>query len=438
MSDENKTKAEKTQTSSSGATSSGGSSTSSSAPEGSASTNSTTKASASTNSTAKTSSATTGSATASDDNLVWNKDQIKQEIVQVENQLSVAIKYHINRITSDGQKLEYELTKEQPVVLPKAVVAPNAKTNADATEPAATPATTSTASSSATPNFTLTIPPTFASTVTLEIAPAKTVKTKPTSETDAAKTNDSDASKTKPKVETPAEPVADKPATEPPLTPAEEVESELLDINEKFQKQDLLGAQNGLIEVKNKLHVLISRLPLRSRMGYFASTWGVVPLSTAALALFMSLIGFVLSKNMVILGIIPLWAAWAAVLGSSVQIFVGVVGDYKDDGMVTEYKRLWYLVVPLVSFAFGILAFLLVQAGFFDISGGTITLNQALNQTITTTIQASTNQTVSQTMSQSATTALAVPFIICFLVGYSTDWFIATLGKLTHTDTTKK
>ena len=260
MSNENKKKAEKTQTPSSGATSSD---------------------------------------TTSDDNLVWNKDQIKQEIEQVENQLSVAIKYHINRITLVNQKLVYDEKNEQPVVLPKAVVAPTAKTHADATEPATSPAAASMASSSATPNFTLTIPPTFASTVTLEVNPTKTVKTKPTSETDTAKTNDPDASKTKPTVETPAEPDADKPATEPPLTPAQEAESELLDINEKFSKQDLLGAQNGLIEIKNKLHVLISKLPFWSRMGYFASTWAFAPLSTAAIALVVSLIAFGLSKNMI-------------------------------------------------------------------------------------------------------------------------------------------
>jgi hypothetical protein len=213
-----------------------------------------------------------------------------------------------------------------------------------------------------------------------------------------------------------------------------------MDIDDKFSKGDLIGAQDGLIKCKNDLNVLISRLPHLSRAAYFISIWGVVPIGSALAGLIVSLVALSWFRNVMILGIVPMWAAWAAVLGASVQIFVGVVDDYRDDGIISKYKRLWYLVVLFVSFAFGLLAFLMVQAGFFNISGGSIVLNQALNQTISTSIpQVGTNQTVTQATTQSVTaSSLAIPFILCFLAGYATDWFMATLGKITHTDTAKK
>ena len=133
---------------------------------------------------------------------------------------------------------------------------------------------------------------------------------------------------------------------------------------------------------------------------------------------------------------VPIWASLVAVIGASVQIFVGVVKDYKDDNMITAYKTLWYVAVIPASFAFGFIAFLLIEAGLLNISQGQFVLNQALNQTITATTitQIGTNQTVTQTATQSGTvTNLAAPLIVCFLAGYATDWFMNLLGKIAPT-----
>ncbi len=217
---------------------------------------------------------------------------------------------------------------------------------------------------------------------------------------------------------------------------ADEVEEELISANKSFsEKQDLVDAQDRLIKVKNNLSILVSALRRRYRWNYLISIWGIVPILTAAVGLIVSFIAIKYFGGSTIMAV-PVWASLVAVIGASVQIFVGVVKDYKDDCMITAYKRLWYVVILPVSFAFGFIAFLLIQAGLLNISQGQFVLNQAVNQTITTTTitQIGTNQTVTQTATQSGTaTNLVVPLIVCFLAGYATDWFMGLLGKITST-----
>jgi hypothetical protein len=217
---------------------------------------------------------------------------------------------------------------------------------------------------------------------------------------------------------------------------ADEVEEELVSANKSFsEKQDVVDAKDRLIKAKNKLSILVSALSHRDRLHYFVSIWGIVPILTAASGLIASFALIKCFGDSTILAV-PVWASFVAVIGACVQIFVGVVNDYRDDCMITAYKRLWYLVILPVSFAFGFIAFLLIQAGLLNISQGQFVLNQAVNQTITTTTitQIDTNQTVTQTATQSATaTNLAVPLIVCFLAGYATDWFMGLLGKITST-----
>jgi hypothetical protein len=217
---------------------------------------------------------------------------------------------------------------------------------------------------------------------------------------------------------------------------ADAIAGELVSANKSFsENQDLVDAQDRLIKVKNNLSILVSALRRRYRWNYLISIWGIVPILTAAVGLIGSFIAIKYFGGSTILAV-PVWASLVAVIGASVQIFVGVVKDYKDDCMITAYKRLWYVVILPVSFAFGFIAFLLIQAGLLNISQGQFVLNQAVNQTITTTTitQIGTNQTVTQTATQSGTaTNLAVPLIVCFLAGYATDWFMGLLGKIAST-----
>jgi hypothetical protein len=102
---------------------------------------------------------------------------------------------------------------------------------------------------------------------------------------------------------------------------------------------------------------------------------------------------------------VPAWAALVAGLGACVQIFVDVVSDVKDDGVVQGFRRDWYIVLPFVSLVFGVVAYLLVGVGVLSITSGS-----------------------SSATSGSQTATL---FIITFLSGYSTDWFMGKLSALT-------
>ena len=211
---------------------------------------------------------------------------------------------------------------------------------------------------------------------------------------------------------------------------ADQIEQDLIAANDSFsQKQDIVDAQDRLIKIKSNLNVIISKLTLEHRLRYLVSIWGVIPFMTAGVGLTLSFIAIILIGTKTVLSV-PLWAVFIAVIGACVQIFVGVVNDYKSDGQITNYKRLWYVAIIPASFAFGFVAFLLVQAGLINITQGQFVLNQALNQTITTVTQTG-NQTVTQATTPNGIGAnLAAPLIVCFLAGYATDWFIGLLGKL--------
>jgi hypothetical protein len=222
---------------------------------------------------------------------------------------------------------------------------------------------------------------------------------------------------------------------------ADDAKMNIESASENFSKDNLIAAENNVIEAKDNLIELVNSLSWWKRPAWFFSVWGLVPIFSAFFVITASFLILTKYSFVTIMGIVPLWACLVAVIGASVQILVGVVQDYKSDCQITQYKRIWYLVVIPVSFALGFIALLLMQAGLLNISQGQIILNQAANQTITSTTvtQVSTNQTITQTATQSGTTNnLAVPIVVCFLVGYATDWFMGILGKLTNTNAAGK
>jgi hypothetical protein len=228
-------------------------------------------------------------------------------------------------------------------------------------------------------------------------------------------------------------------AEERQFAKAKEVAKQLELVIDSFSQNKWKTAGLLLIEAKQNLRRLINSLNRRGKLAYFVSMWAFIPISYAILGLSLSFYLLITSpSSIVIMGVVPLWASLVAAMGASVQILVGVVKDYKDDGLITSYKSLWYIVVIPASLAFGFVAFLLIQAGLLTVSQGTFIINPA-NQTVASVItnQTATGGAVSQTQI-SITYGLALPLILCFLAGYTTDWFMGLLGKLTSTSESGK
>ncbi len=97
---------------------------------------------------------------------------------------------------------------------------------------------------------------------------------------------------------------------------------------------------------------------------------------------------------------VPLWAAFFAGLGSSAQLLIGVADDLQQDGMVTRYKRLWYMAIPLLSMIFGYMAYLLFSSAL-------IALNASQSKAFST-------------------------MFICFLTGFITNWMISKLSLISR------
>jgi hypothetical protein len=98
---------------------------------------------------------------------------------------------------------------------------------------------------------------------------------------------------------------------------------------------------------------------------------------------------------------VPLWSAFFAGLGASTQILTGVVDDLRREGMITRYKRVWYVAIPLLSLIFGYMAYLLFSSGLvaFNVN------------------------------SQSRTFST---MFLCFLTGFLTSWLINRLSQLSR------
>ena len=98
---------------------------------------------------------------------------------------------------------------------------------------------------------------------------------------------------------------------------------------------------------------------------------------------------------------VPLWASFFAGLGSSAQILSGVVDDLRKEGAVIRYKRVWYMAIPLLSLIFGYMAYLLFSSGLV-----------AFNVNSQSKIFSS--------------------MFVCFLTGFSTNWLIDKLSKISE------
>lgn len=200
--------------------------------------------------------------------------------------------------------------------------------------------------------------------------------------------------------------------------------SRLTGIYKNFEENKLSDVEQNIIDVKAQIYKIVNGMGWMERIAYNVSLWGISPIGLAIIAMIISFSLIVYRGSFVILDV-PLWASFIAVIGASVQILIGVVNDYKDDCKITEYKRLWYIVLPFVSFVFGFLAFLLTNAGLFSLTSGQITTNQSISM-------AAISGLPSGLTGGSIINPPAILIIICFLAGYATDWFMGLLLKYTH------
>jgi len=149
----------------------------------------------------------------------------------------------------------------------------------------------------------------------------------------------------------------------------------------------------------------------------------------------------------IIIMTVPIWAALIAGLGASAQIMVGTVGDIKAEGVVQEYKRLWYTSLPFLAAIFGFIAYILTDLGTLSTTGsgtpsnylnatdiGILNLtglkNAVLVNNSTLNATGAAQFTAKNVVSFSANIGDNMRMAICFIVGYATNAFIDKLTKL--------
>lgn len=158
-------------------------------------------------------------------------------------------------------------------------------------------------------------------------------------------------------------------------------------------RYELTAAMNG-----SKLDLKGFKLQSIRTISFFFKLYGLYAVVYGILAAL--LFGFLIYRfsGLEMLDV-PLWSSFFAGLGSSAQILSGVADDIRKEGMVIRYKRVWYMILPVLSLIFGYMAYLLFSSGMvaFNVNS----------------------------QSQSFST-----MFICFLTGFSTNWLIDQLSKL--------
>ena len=177
----------------------------------------------------------------------------------------------------------------------------------------------------------------------------------------------------------------------------------------EFNKENLADSYLYYDRAKYELTSSINEAKFRIRgsrfhslrtLSYFFKLYGIYAIIFGILSTF--LFGYLIYRYAeIVLLEVPLWAAFFAGLGSSAQILTGVADDLRRDGLVTRYKRLWYMTIPLLSMIFGYMAYLLFSSGLIAINAN----------------------------SQSRTFST---MFVCFLTGFLTNWLINRLSRMSR------
>ena len=108
-------------------------------------------------------------------------------------------------------------------------------------------------------------------------------------------------------------------------------------------KYDLTSAIN-----EAKIKIKGTRFHSLRTLSYFFKLYGLYAIIFATLSIF--LFSFLIYRyNQLSILEVPLWSSFFAGLGSSAQILTGVADDLRRDGLVSRYKRLWYMAIPLLG-----------------------------------------------------------------------------------------
>ncbi|MGB3944843.1 MAG: hypothetical protein WBK88_08645 [Methanothrix sp.] len=229
--------------------------------------------------------------------------------------------------------------------------------------------------------------------------------------------------------------------------------------NELYRKKDALESitesekgNTQLTQALNKEKYKLLGFPKWNYISFSIAKYGLFSLSYGMIsaAFFGSFLLFGNVSGNLILGVVPLWAALIAGLGTSAQIMVGTVEDIKDVGIVKEYKRLWYIALPFLGAIFGFIAYILVDLGVISLTGsapgtpvsnlyatnisGSITITELVKPVLdntTLTASAAANLTAEKVGDFKADVSNNnMRMAVCFIVGYATNAFIDKLTKL--------
>jgi hypothetical protein len=149
---------------------------------------------------------------------------------------------------------------------------------------------------------------------------------------------------------------------------------------------------------------------------------------------------------------VPLWAALFGGLGACVQIQIGVVADIRGDGVVSDYKRVWYFILPLVALVLGYFAYILIDLGLVTLGGSQGGQSASITAANISLIKATgansfhlinnvqgnysfaagtvANLTATGVGSFTANVGNQARIVACFLAGYATDAFTKKLTNL--------
>ena len=173
---------------------------------------------------------------------------------------------------------------------------------------------------------------------------------------------------------------------------------------EDLLREDVSGGISRHAEASGELSRAVSiakasfrgtSIPSARTLSYFSKLYGFYAIAFGIVS--TALFDFLLFSypNESALGV-PLWSAFFAGMGSSIQILIGVLRDLLDDGLVTGYRRPWYIVLPFLAAIFGYVAYLLLSSSTFTFD----------------------------ICSQKGSIAL-----ICFAIGFTTNWIVRELSR---------
>jgi hypothetical protein len=194
-------------------------------------------------------------------------------------------------------------------------------------------------------------------------------------------------------------------------------------------------------------------IPSKKYLSFQSMLYGITPMiiSIIAAVIFSSLL-WLYGLHGIPPVSVPLWAALFGGLGACVQILIGLVADIRADGVVSEYKRIWYMILPIVALIFGYLAYVFADLGVLTLGGGqggqsasvtaanislikatganTLDLLNNAAGNYSFTAKNVTKLTATGVGSFTSNTGDSARVVLCFLAGYGTDAFIKRLTNL--------